>query len=194
MTYKNKFKFSPHLKQAHDKWRGFLHKEDIAIDATCGNGHDSLILANMLESGELFCFDIQKQAINSTLILLRDNLKTDHKDKIFFINNSHENFSKFISKKVNLIVYNLGYLPKSDKSITTKVDTTLKSLKSAFSILNEKAAISIMCYPGHEEGKKEEAAILNYLKDVDNKKFSICHYKWINKKDAPSFIWIEKKF
>ena len=56
-----------------------------------------------------------------------------------------------------LIVYNLGYLPGSDKLLTTKTSSTLLSVEKALSLIAPNGAISITCYPGHEEGKKEEA-------------------------------------
>ena len=188
---KNKQNFSPHLKTAHSYWLNFLRKEDIVIDATCGNGHDSLFLSNLLFNKKiksLFCFDIQKKAIENTKLLIKENL-----EKISFINDSHIDFSKFIKSKVNLIIYNLGYLPGGDKEITTMVESTIESLVSAISILDEKGAISIISYPGHFEGEKEEKALLEFLKTLDYKKFSVCNLKWINKNKAPTFFWIERK-
>lgn len=190
-------KFSPHLDIAKNYWKNFLQNNHIVIDATCGNGYDSLFLAqNFLEffNIKLFCFDIQKKAIDATCDLLKNNLSKQAFDKVSFINDSHENFSKFITTKVNLIIYNLGYLPKSDKTLTTKVTTTLLSIKSALSILDNTGAISITAYPGHEEGKKEEKELLSFFQALDSSKYSVCYHKWINKENAPSFFWIEKKY
>lgn len=192
----NNHLYSPHLKLAKNYWKNFLKKGDIAIDATLGNGNDSLFLAKLLlirDKGRLYCFDIQKEALVKSKNYLNKNLKKENFKNITFFLDSHEDFKKMIDTKVNLIVYNLGYLPRSDKTITTKVKSTLLSLKSAFKILDDKGAVSIMCYPGHPEGQKEEIALLDYLKKIDNKKFSISYHKWLNKEKAPSFIWIEKK-
>ena len=193
----NSHQYSPHLKLAKSYWENFLKKGDIVIDATVGRGQDSHFLAPLLldkDIGKLFCIDIQEKAITTSKNLLLKNLEKELFKNITFILDSHEILKNIIDIKVNLIVYNLGYLPRGDKTITTKVKTTLSSLKSAFKILDDKGAISIMCYPGHTEGQKEEVAILDYLKNIDNKKFNICYHRWINKEKAPSFIWIERKY
>ncbi len=189
-------KYSKHLDLAQNYWKKFLEKDDIVIDATCGNGHDSLFLAKIyLENskGLLFCFDIQEKAIDSTLLLLRQNLSIEHLKRIVLYNYSHEDLGKYVQHKANLIVYNLGYLPNHDKTITTKKETTISSLKSALSLLADRGAISIMCYPGHDEGEHEEKALLSFAESLDSKLYSVCYHNWINRKKSPTLLWIEKK-
>lgn len=191
-----KKKFSYHLDLAKNYWKNFLQDEDIIIDATCGNGHDSLFLAQKFlknEKGLLFCFDIQESAINNTLSLLQENLSKEILKRIVLYNYSHEDLNKYIKQDVNLIVYNLGYLPKGDKSITTQTNTTLNSIKSALSLLGKRGAICIMCYPGHEEGQKEEKAILEFTKTLDPKSYNLCYHSWVNRKFSPTLFWIEKQ-
>jgi len=188
-------KFSRHLLIAKNYWKTFLKINDIVIDATCGNGYDSLFISQILLplKGKLYCFDIQKKAIESTYSLLKKNLTKKDFENIILYNKSHDDFSKHIKTKVNLIIYNLGYLPKSDKTLTTKVETTLSSIQSSFNILSDNGAISITSYPGHEEGYKEEKALISFFSTLDNFKFSVCYHKWLNKEKAPSLFWIEKK-
>ena len=188
---------SPHLEYAKNYWKNFLDKTDIAIDATLGNGFDALYLAKILiarkEPGKLICFDIQKKAIDSAKLLLRENLKKEHFKNINILHKSHEDLTKYIKEKINLIVYNLGYLPKSDKKITTNVKTTISSIESGFKILAKKAAISIISYSGHFAGEKEEIALIEYLKKIDRNEYSVLHLRWLNKEKAPTLFWIEKK-
>jgi tRNA G37 N-methylase Trm5 len=189
-------KFSPHLSIAKNYWKDFLKKNYIVIDATCGNGYDSLFISQILLeplNGKLYCFDIQKKAIENTQNLLKNNLKTSLFEKICFINDSHEDFSKYVKNNINLIIYNLGYLPNSNKILTTTVNTTLLSLKSALNILDSNGAISITSYSGHEEGEKEEKALISFLSTLNFTKYSVCFHKWINKEKAPSFFWIRQK-
>lgn len=188
-------KFSPHLEIAKNYWKNFLEKNDIVIDATCGNGNDSLFISKLLDltKGKLYLFDIQKKAIENTLLLLKNSLAQEIFEKIYLINDSHADFSKYINFKVNLIIYNLGYLPKGNKEITTKLETTLLSIQSGLTLLDDRGAISITCYPGHKEGEKEERNLVSYLSSLDNSKFSVCYYKWLNKEKAPSLFWIRKK-
>lgn len=188
-------KFSPHLTIAKNCWKSFLEKNHIVIDATCGNGYDSLFVSQILiesMNGSLFCFDIQKEAIDATTFLLKNSLTTAAFEKIIFFNESHEDFSKYIKTKVNLIIYNLGYLPKGNRELTTKVETTLSSIRSGLSLLDDRGALSITCYPGHIEGEKEEKALISFLSTLDNYKYSVCYHKWLNADKAPSFFWVEK--
>ncbi|NGX52104.1 MAG: hypothetical protein KR126chlam5_00398 [Candidatus Anoxychlamydiales bacterium] len=188
----------PHLKYAKNYWKNFLDKTDIAIDATLGNGFDALYLAKILidqkkPRGKLICFDIQKKAIDSAKLLLSENLKKEHFKNINILHKSHEDFTIFIKEKINLIVYNLGYLPKSDKKTTTTAKTTISSLESGFKLLAKKAAISIISYSGHTDGKKEEIALIEYLKKIDKNEYSVLLHKWLNKENSPTLFWIEKK-
>lgn len=174
-----------HLDLAHKYWKDFLKNEDAAIDATCGNGHDSLVLAQILSHGDLFCYDIQERAIQESKRRL-DGLTC----RATFFQKSHIDFSD-IHQPVKLIVYNLGYLPLSDKSITTMTDTTLKSVQEALSKVVDGGAVSITCYPGHEEGELEEKALLGFLKTLPTS-FSICYHQWPNRPKSPTLFWIRK--
>lgn len=188
-------KNAPHLESAHKFWQEFLSSGDIVIDATCGNGFDSLNLAKLIlnkQLGKLICFDIQNEAIEATKKLLEKNLSLSELANTQFFHESHEDFSKYIDVKPNLFVYNLGYLPKSDKKIITQSSTTLKSILSALEMLAPKGAISITCYRGHEGGLEEEQAILDFVKQLDYKIFNVCYLQWINKELSPSLIWISK--
>jgi Putative rRNA methylase len=191
---KNKY-FTPHIILSQKYWMNFLEKNDIVIDATLGNGKDSLFLSRLLnlDKKRLFCIDIQKIAIEKSKRLLKANLDRKSFENISFINNSHEKLDMIVDVKANLIVYNLGYLPGGDKSITTMANTTILSLNNAFNILNKKAAISIISYPRHEEGKKEDLLLGSFLKSLDPKEFSVLKHFWINKYLAPIFYWIEKR-
>ena len=46
---------------------------DYAVDATLGNGHDTCFLAEIVgDSGKVFGFDIQKEAIESSTTRLKE--------------------------------------------------------------------------------------------------------------------------
>ena len=191
-----KGKFTPHLDYAKEKWEKYISPGSVVLDATCGNGYDTLFLAqNVLTypSGKVFALDIQKKAIENTKKLLITHIDKTLFKRIAFFHNSHENIQKIVGNiSFSLIVYNLGYLPKGDKSITTQKEITLKSISSSLSLLQEKGAISIICYPGHLEGLKEEKALIKYFSSLNSSLWSICYHKWINRHHSPSFLWIEK--
>lgn len=180
-----------HLKLAHDLWKKLLLPTDNVIDATCGNGKDSLFLALTIPEGRLYCFDVQKKAIEKTSFVLKENLID--LEKVTFFNTSHEKFECIPrSIPIKLITYNLGYLPGADRSITTKTESTLKSIKEGLNLIIPGGALSLTCYSGHEEGEKEQSEVFNQLNLIDMSKFHVSIYQWTKPK-APCLILIKKK-
>lgn len=176
------------LNRAKQLMKINLKEKDLVIDATCGNGNDSIFLIKNIEKGHLFGFDIQKEAIENTKKLLDDNNYTNYT----LFNIGHENIYKTLKeyeKKISLIVYNLGYLPGGDKKIKTNYRTTIKSIKEGLKLLNNKGHIVITLYPGHEEGKEESTKILEFLEKY---KIKYDEYHNTDNKVAPFTINIKK--
>lgn len=189
--------FHPHIDFAHRYWQNLLQPGDIAIDATCGNGHDTLMLAKLClssEKGVLFALDIHPRAIALTTQLLKENLSPALFEKIKIVQGCHSRFpSELETGSVKLIVYNLGYLPGGgDKSHTTQVKTTLESISQAMFLLKKGGCISLTLYPGHEAGKEETDQILPFAASLDRKLWNCSHHAWINRSKAPSLLFIQK--
>lgn len=182
-----------HLNLAHMLWKNLLQPQQDAIDCTCGNGYDTLFLAQHLKEGHLYSFDIQKEAITNTQDLLKKNSNLDLEKKITFFQTCHTHIDLVPSSNISLIVYNLGYLPKGDKKITTLIETTLDSIKKALNLICLNGVISITCYPGHEEGKVELDALLTFCKSLDPQKWKTYHYNSLNQEKSPALILIQKK-
>lgn len=164
-----------------------LKQNDLVIDATVGNGNDTLFLAKIVNKGFVYGFDIQESAIDNTKKLLNDYTINNVK----LIKDSHVFMNKYIKNNtISLIVFNLGYLPNGDKSITTKYQTTIKAIKNGLSLLNNKGIILIVIYPGHNEGYLESIEINKFLKSLTN--YKIKHYYNTNNKKAPYLIEIKK--
>jgi len=183
-----------HLLLAQNYWKVILKQGDNVVDMTCGNGYDALFLAKLAltaDCGSLLCFDMQKKAIEGTKKLLLDNLEEKVLSRVNLRCESHVNVLKYLVRPVKLIVYNLGYLPGGDKSITTMADSTLNSVNMILPVIEEdKGFISVVVYPGHKEGQKEEQVLLKFLASLDKKKWNICYHCWINHLNAPSLFWI----
>ena len=165
-----------------------LKPNDLAVDMTIGNGNDTLFLCNKLNKGHVFGFDIQDIAINNTKKLLEENNINNYT----LFNTSHENINEILNQyinKISLILFNLGYLPNGDKSITTNHKSTLNALKNSFKMLNNKGIILIVVYP-HKEGKIEEKEIINYL-NQNNIKYNTYHNT--DNINAPYLIEIKKE-
>lgn len=194
---KNRFPlFQSHLDLAHRYWSQLIKPGDTVIDATCGNGFDTLKLCQLAltkDKGKVYAFDIQPDAIESSQHFLSAHLTDDLKNRLEFQLRSHVTFPDSIKENsVKLIVYNLGYLPGGDKTVTTHCSTTLQSLGRAMHLIQPLGAISITCYPGHAEGAKEQEALLTFVSDLSPKEWSCCHHVWANRQLAPSLLLIQR--
>jgi len=188
--------FQTPLDLAHAYWTKLLNIGDFVIDATCGNGHDTHFLANLVldetRNGCVVALDAQEQAIEKTRANLLANF-SENLESIEFYHQCHSSFpAHFERESITLIVYNLGYLPGGDKNLTTCSTTTLISLMAAMPLITPGGAISIMCYPGHEAGKPEEEIALNFAASLDPTQWSSCHHRWLNRKNGPSLILIQR--
>jgi len=157
---------------------------NIGVDCTLGNGHDCDFLRKNFN--KVYAFDIQEEAVN--------NYKNFEYDNVQCICDSHENIKKHIFENIDVAMFNLGYLPGGDKSITTKHDSSIKAVDSALSLLNEGGIITLAIYHGHDEGKVEKEKILGYLKELDSKRYGVMLHTFHNRSEmAPLLIVIEKK-
>ena len=172
---------------AHRYWAQLIQAGDLVVDATCGNGHDTLFLAQLVgNKGLVYAYDIQPQAIDRAKALLeREGMAS----RVCWKCESHENLCDILNPR--LIVFNLGYLPGSDKTIKTRVGTTLASVQHAMAILSLGGVISITAYSGHPEGAEEEAALLQWVADLP-KCWNCTFHQWPNRKQSPGLLLLQK--
>lgn len=169
----------------------YLKPGDTAVDATCGNGHDTLALAQM-GAGKIYAFDIQETAIKNTeLLLTEENIPLEN---IHMILDSHTNMCDHIKEKVQVIVFNLGYLPAADKNIITNASSTITAVKEAMKLVKKDGLICISMYSGHPGGQEEKQALLDFAGTLDD---SIWHATYINmtnqRKNPPEILLITLK-
>jgi|SRR5699024_5028727 len=184
------------LHYAHHLLENNIQKGDTVIDATCGNGHDTLFLSKLTgTSGTVFGFDIQPEAIQNTSVRLQMEAPFQNTT---LIQDSHSNFLHHISvdklTRLGGAIFNLGYLPGGDKQIVTTADSTITALEGIMTHLKSKGIIVLVIYHGHPEGKEEMEDIMKYARLLDQQLFSVLYYGFINQKNNPPFILaIEKK-
>jgi len=169
-----------------------IKEGDVVVDATMGNGHDTLFLARRVGlSGRVYAFDIQEQAIDNTKALLAKNNFTQNVD---IIRDGHQNMNKYIKEKVKLVQFNLGYLPGSDKSLTTLPNTTIIALKKSLSLLDDLGLIILVIYPGHPDGACEKREILDFTSKLPQNEYNVFALNFINHANTPPvLVGIEKK-
>ncbi|MCK5477741.1 MAG: 16S rRNA (cytosine(1402)-N(4))-methyltransferase [Methylococcales bacterium] len=181
-------------EQAHNIIRKHLKVGGIAIDATVGNGHDTLFLAKQVETqGLVFGFDIQKQAIQTARFRLEQELAMNN---VKLIHASHSLMKTFIAEKyvgkINTIMFNLGYLPGSDKTVITETVSTLDALNQSIELLAVGGIITIAAYPGHPGGKEEAYEIGQWCQQLDPKQYIVQQINSSEKDTAPRLYTIQK--
>ena len=168
-----------------------LHEGDTAVDFTMGNGHDTEFLSKTVgESGKVYAFDIQASAVEST----RKNLATAGcPNNYTLIHDSHHYVKSYVKEPIKAGMFNLGYLPGGDKSITTMRATTLPAIEAAIELLGRDSILLIAVYPGHPEGDAEGREITEYLSTLSRFKVCCTKVQIINSPTSPYFMMIETK-
>lgn len=179
--------------QAHLIIQEHLKLSDNAIDATVGNGHDTIFLANQVGNhGHVFGFDIQQEAITSSLNKIKTH-NTHNNTQLFHA--SHSEMKQYLPKeyhgKITTIMFNLGYLPGSDKSVITQADSTLLALNISIELLAPSGIITIAAYPGHSGGKQETDQIQHWCKQLSAEQYSIQQINSSDKITAPKLFIIQ---
>lgn len=180
---------------AQSYWKSLLQEGDHVIDATLGNGYDTLFLAKIVLTGgkgAIFGFDIQEQALINTWKQLASKLDEDSLKRVVLFHESHDQMKRLVKEPVKLIVYNLGYLPKGNKALTTIAASTLESISQGLNMLVEGGVLSVVCYPGHAEGEREEKAILEFVRSLPPSLWSVSYSQFVNRINAPSLLLVQK--
>lgn len=164
---------------------------NVVVDATVGNGHDTILLAELVgQEGKVYGFDIQETAINNTNQKIAENSLTE---RVYLIKDSHENIDQYISELVDLIIFNLGYLPGGSHDIVTKAESTVIALEKSLELLKDNGMLLITTYIGHNEGKIEDKRIKEYLLSLNQKKFNVLKYEFINQINNPPILYCVEK-
>lgn len=161
----------------------------LAADFTMGNGNDTLWLSRQIgPQGCVYAFDIQPMALENTRKRLA---QAGAPDNCRLLCISHHLADQYIPGRICAGIFNLGYLPGADKTLTTKRQTTLEAIRRAIALMDQNACLLIAVYPGHEEGRLEGEAIERMLAPLPQKQFSVGKFRLINSPSAPYFYLIE---
>ena len=174
------------LQYAQTLLKSAINEGDIAVDATAGNGHDTLFLAQLVgDDGFVYAFDVQKQAVDATLHRLLDNA-LEHRALV--LKDGHENVAKYVNKPVAGAIFNLGYLPGSDHEVITRPNTTIQALESLLKLLKVGGIIVLVIYHGHEGGKEERDEVIRFVSELPQKYIHVLRYEFLNQKNDPPFV------
>ncbi len=181
------------LGQSHEFIRKAVKEGDTVIDATAGNGGDTLFLAKLVgNAGKVYSFDIQAKAHENT----RDKLNSANlQGQVEQIQDGHQNMDRYVKEEVRAVMFNLGYLPGGDHDIGTKGDTTAEAIKKAMDLLAVNGIITIVVYYGGDSGFGEKEFILEYIEGIDNRQYTVMRTEFVNQINCPPIlICIERLF
>ena len=177
---------------AHLLLSDIIRKGDTVVDATCGNGHDTIFLAALTgEEGKVIAYDIQEAAIQETEALAKhagfDGRVTLHHKSHALMTDDLEPAS------VRAVTFNLGYLPGEDHTVTTEADETLKALEAAVQVIEPDGGLSVVCYPGHEAGAIEAEAAEAWFNELPSKGWRVAKYAMLGTQKPAPFLLLGVK-
>lgn len=174
----------------HHFLRERLRPGDRVVDATCGNGQDTLFLAELVgETGHVWAFDIQEEALRRT----GERLVAAGLDKrVNLLHAGHERLAELVAGPIAAAVFNLGYLPAGDRSVTTAADTTITALRLAAELLAGGGLLLIAVYTGHDGGEEWEA-VRGWASGLHPYEFNVWQARQLNRSEAAPFVVLVEK-
>ena len=176
---------------ARDALERAVQAGDTVVDATMGNGHDTLFLAQQAgHDGHVFAIDIQESALASTRKLLEEHGVAD---RVTLLCASHANLEALVPAPVSAVVFNLGWLPGASHEITTLCPSTEKAVRGALGILRPGGILTVCVYPGHAEGARELEMLASVFSALSNRSFNVLRQSFPNAGEgAPECFIVQK--
>ena len=175
----------PITRWCQERIRQLMPHPLVCIDATAGTGRDTLFLCRITpEEGKILSMDIQEEALNQAEKRIKE---AGYQDKVVFVCDGHENMDLYITNPpgVDLIMFNLGYLPGGDHSIATAYPTTIKAVTKGLDLLKNGGLMTLMIYSGGDSGYEERDALLPFLQSLDYRRYTVILESFYNKPNTP---------
>jgi SAM-dependent methyltransferase len=179
---------------AHTALGQILREGDHVLDATVGNGHDTLFLAQRVGvSGHVYGFDLQAGALANTRALLNSSGVSESNVSLFEA--SHADLAAHLPTcrlqgGLQAVAFNLGYLPGGDKTRTTLAESTLAALDAVRPSLSKGGLLSVVAYPGHPAGKVEAEAVARWMMSLPSSEFEVQHLRALARHRLPPELWL----
>lgn len=168
---------------------------DTLVDATVGNGHDTLFLASIAgPRGRVFGFDIQSAALQAA----HDRLRAKGLEQgVTLIQKGHEHLEHALTAldagHPAAIMFNLGYLPGGAKHLHTLPATTAAGLEQGLRLLRPRGVLTVMAYPGHEGGAEESRRVAEMLEALDASRFRVERHSRPGTRRPSPLLWVVRK-
>ncbi len=170
-----------------------LRPGDWVVDATLGNGHDTLFLCRQVgPGGHVFGFDVQAAAVEATRARLAAAGVPGECFTLFHL--GHERLGEALPTEAKgrlaAVMFNLGYLPGSDKQCITRTATTLAAVTQALEWLRPGGLLTVAVYPGHEGGAEEARELAVWAAGLEPRAFEVQHLRPVNRAASPPECWV----
>lgn len=165
------------------------------LDATCGNGHDTLFLCRKASpNGRVLALDIQPAAVEATNRLLAEHglqgvgraIVCDHRDLGHLVPPG----------TLDAAVFNFGWLPGADHAVHSAAESTLPALQAALDALKPGGVLAAVLYSGKVIGDGEKQAVLEFFRALPLTKYTVlvCEFaNWASTAPLPCFV-LKKPF
>lgn len=171
---------------AHQLVSERVREGDNAVDATAGNGHDSVFLAELVgENGRVWSYDVQEEAVQSTLRRLE---ATGLEGRVRVRRGCHSAIGEDLDGSIAAGMFNLGYLPGGNHEIITRPETTIDALNQVSGALRAGGIVTCVVYPGHAGGKVERRAVEAWFGVLPQEDFAVIRYGFENQRNSPPFL------
>ena len=179
------------LVMAHELLRPRLQGARTVVDATAGNGHDTLFLAaNTPPDAVVWAFDIQAAALEKTAVRLAGQGLAG---KCRLVADSHANLADHVAEPIDAAMFNLGYLPGGDHACTTRAATTTDALGQVLDKLTTGGLATVVAYPGFAAGAAEEEALAAFLAALPQTSYTVANWRVLNQRNNPPVLYIVEK-
>lgn len=168
-----------------------LKSGDYVADCTAGNGNDTLFLAQRVgQTGCVWAFDIQEMAIHNTRQRLNN---ADLLAPVQLILDGHQNIDQYIHQPLDAVMFNLGYLPQSDKTCTTTANHSVMAMKKSLNLLRPNGLLTVVLYGGHSTGSDECLAVEALARQCKQQQVDILRYQFANRPKSAPYALIFRK-
>ncbi|MDT8901079.1 class I SAM-dependent methyltransferase [Anaeroselena agilis] len=176
------------LSMARQLLQDKLSAARTVVDATAGNGRDTLFLAaNTPADAVVWAFDLQQEALDATARRLTEHGMTG---KCHLIRDCHSRVADYVTGPIDAAMFNLGYRPGGDHGFTTRAETTVAALGSITSLLATGGIVTIVAYPGHGAGEQENTAVADFLAALPQAVFTAAAWRMLNQRNRPPILYI----
>lgn len=178
-------------EMAHALVRERVVDGELVVDATVGNGHDTVFLAELVgAAGRVVGFDVQEQALAATRARVG---AAGFAERIELHRENHAVMGGVVEGGAAAVMFNLGYFPGGDHGVVTRPDTTVAALAAAAGLLRAGGIVTCVVYPGHEGGVEESAAVGGWFGDLQQGEFAVVRYEFTNQRNSPPFMYAAER-